>query len=194
MEKLNSEASLQDAEAALQETLARLKETEQMEERAAKSSQEEEKADTIMEPSPQSNLGSYYNFLEAGKIIPKKFTVPLFVALEEERVRTHTWMKIAKSKGVVDIGPLEENLKETQRELARVRHVESSQQAKLLEENELLRQQLQLQGQRKEEDTTAKDTIEEPQVKEGMQAELEALNWQLQEMELQASLEIQSLK
>ena len=126
MEKLNSEASLQDVEAALQETLARLKETEQMEERVAKSSQEEEKADTIMEPSPQPSQDSYYNFLEAEKIIPQKFIVPLFLALEEERVQTHTSMKIAKSKGVVDIGPLEEKLKETQRELARVRHVESS--------------------------------------------------------------------
>ena len=38
MEKLNSEASLEDVEAALQETLARLKETEKMEEKAAKSS------------------------------------------------------------------------------------------------------------------------------------------------------------
>ena len=100
MEKLNLEASLQDDKAALQETLARLKETEKMEEKASKSSLEEEKADTIMEPSPQSSLGSYYNFLEARKIIPQKFTVPLFLALEEERVRTHTWMKIAKSKGV----------------------------------------------------------------------------------------------
>ena len=60
MEKLNSEASLQDVEAVLQETLARLKETEQMEERAAKSPQEEEKIDVIMELSPQPSLGSYY--------------------------------------------------------------------------------------------------------------------------------------
>jgi len=128
--------------------------------------------------------------LEAGKIIPKKFTMPLFLALGEERVRTHTWMRIAKSKGVADIGPLEERLKETQRELARVRHVESSQQAKLREENELLRQQLQLQGQRKEEDTTAMDTTTEPQGKEGMQANLEELNQQLRERELQAGIEI----
>lgn len=85
MEKLNSEASLQDAEDVLQETLARLKETKQMEERAAKSPQEEEKTDVIMKPSPQPNLGSYYNFLEAGKIIPQKFIVPLFLALEEEK-------------------------------------------------------------------------------------------------------------
>lgn len=92
-------------------------------------------------------------------------------------------MRIAKSKGVADIGPLEERLKETQRELARVRHVESSQQAKLREENELLRQQLFLQEQRKEEDTTDKDTIAEPQEKEGRQVDLEELNWQLRERE-----------
>ena len=68
-------------------------------------------------------MGSYYNLLEVRKIIPPKFAVPLFFALEEERVKTPTWMKITKSKGVVDIGPLEENLKEAQRESARVRHV-----------------------------------------------------------------------
>ena len=53
-----------------------------MEGEAAKSTQEEEKVEKIVEPSPQPGLGSYYNFLEAGKIIPKKFTVPLFLALE----------------------------------------------------------------------------------------------------------------
>ena len=118
----------------------RAAESPQEEEGAAKSPPKEEKADVIMEPSPQPNLGSYYNFLEAGRIIPQKFTVPLFLALEEEWVQTHTWMRIAKSKGVADIGPLEERLKEAQRELERVRHVESSHQAKLREENELLRQ------------------------------------------------------
>ena len=83
-------------------------------------------------------------------------------------------MKITKSKGVVDIGPLEEQLKEAGRELAMVWHVESSHQVKLQEENELLRQQLQLQGQRKEDRphilgeqqqqekaTIAKDTTDE---------------------------------
>ena len=84
-------------------------------------------------------MGSYYNFLEAGKIIPQKFAVPLFLALEEERVRTHTWMKIAKSKGVADIGALEEQLKESRGELAMVKHVESIKRAKLQEENELLK-------------------------------------------------------
>lgn len=85
-------------------------------------------------------MGSYYNLLEAEKIIPQKFAVPLFFSLEQERVRTHTWMRIAKSKGVADIGHLEEQLKESQKELAMVRHVESSQRAKLQEENELLKQ------------------------------------------------------
>lgn len=122
---MDTKASLQDAETVLQETLARLKETEEMEGEAAKSPQEEENVENIVEPSPQPNLGSYYNFLEAGRIIPQKFTVPLFLALEEERVRTHTWMKITKSKGVVDKGPLEEQLKDSRRELAMVRHAES---------------------------------------------------------------------
>jgi len=120
-----------------------------MEGEATKSPQREEKVEHIMEPIPQPSLGSYYNFLEARKIIPQKFTVPLFLALEEERGRTHTLMKITKSKGVADIGPPEEQLKEGRRELAMVRHVESSQRVKLQEENELLRQQLQLKGQGK---------------------------------------------
>jgi len=39
-------------------------------------------------------------------------------------------MKITKSKGVEDIGNMEENLKELTRELAMVRHVESCKRAK----------------------------------------------------------------
>ena len=89
----------------------------------------------IPEPSPQPSLSSYYNFLEAGKIIPQKFTVPLFFALEEERVRTHTWMKIAKSKGVADIGPLQEQLKEARSELSMAKHVANCQRVFLQEEN-----------------------------------------------------------
>lgn len=61
-----------------------------MEGKLAKSPQEEEKAKNIVEPSPQPSLGTYYNLLEVGKVIPQKFAVPLFLALEEERVRTHT--------------------------------------------------------------------------------------------------------
>jgi len=85
-------------------------------------------------------LGSYYNLLEAGKIIPQKLAMPVFFALEEERIRTHTWMRIAKSKGLADIHHLEEKLKESRGELAMVKNVESSQRAKLQEENELIKQ------------------------------------------------------
>ena len=78
MDKLASKARLQDAEAALQETLARLKETERMEGEAPSSPPREDKVEPpreeekehIPEPSPQPSLSSYYNFLEAGKIIP----------------------------------------------------------------------------------------------------------------------------
>ena len=72
--------------------MARLKETKRMEGEAATSPPREdgveppreEEVEHIPEPSPQPSLSSYYNFLEAGKIIPQKFTVPLFFALEEE--------------------------------------------------------------------------------------------------------------
>ena len=75
--------------------------------------------------------------------------MPLFFALEEERVRTHTWMGIAKSKGVADIGPLEEQLKEARRELDMEKHMGNCQRVFLQVENEQLKRQLQLQGQRK---------------------------------------------
>jgi len=147
MEGLASKTPLQDAEATLQETLARLKETERKEEEAATSPlaeeetepQKGEEVEHIPEPSPQPSLSSYYNFLEAGRIIPQKFTMPLFFALEEERVRTHTWMRIAISKGVADIGPLEEQLKEARRELAMTKHLGNCQRVLLQEENEKLK-------------------------------------------------------
>lgn len=73
-------------------TLAKLKKTEKLEKKAEEQTQEEDKEKDILEPGPQPNLGSYYNLLEGGKIIPQKFAVPLFFDLEKERVRTHTWM------------------------------------------------------------------------------------------------------
>ena len=102
-EKLEK-TQLQEAENVLQDTLARLQETEKREGEGPSSPQkegevappEEVEREHIPEPSPSPSLSSYYTFLEAGKIIPRKFTVPLFLALEEERVRTHTWMKITK--------------------------------------------------------------------------------------------------
>ena len=62
--------ALQEAETSLQETLANLKDTEKLEEKAAKQSQGEDKTEEILELSPQPSLGSYYNLLESGKIIP----------------------------------------------------------------------------------------------------------------------------
>lgn len=121
---MDSKAVLQEAATSLQETLAKLKETEKLEEKVAKQSQGERKTEEIPEPTPQPDLGSNYNLLEGGKIIPQKFVVPLFFELEKERIRTHTWMKIAKSKGIEDIGRMEEKLKELRGELAMVRHVE----------------------------------------------------------------------
>ena len=67
---IDSKVVLQQAQTSLQETLAKLKEIEQLEEKAAEQSQEEGKAKEIPEPSSQPNLGSYYNLLKGGKIIP----------------------------------------------------------------------------------------------------------------------------
>jgi len=52
-------------------------------------------------------LSSYYKFIEGGRIIPKKISIPLLYELEIERGRTHMWMKIAKSKKVEDVGLME---------------------------------------------------------------------------------------
>lgn len=125
--------------------MAKLKETKKLERKEEKQSQEEGKAKEIPEPSPQPNLGSYYNLLEGGKIIPQKFIMPLFFELEKERVGTNTWMQIAKSKGFEDIGHMENKLKEMRKELSMIRHIESIKIAQLQEENELLKKKLQEQ-------------------------------------------------
>lgn len=133
---------LQEAENILQDTLARLQETEKREGEGPSSPREGEAElpeeiarEHIPEPSPLPNLNSYYTFLEAGKIIPQKFTVPLFFELEKERVCSHTWMQIAKSKGVADIGPLQDQLREVRSEFTMAKHVASCQQTLLQEEN-----------------------------------------------------------
>jgi len=59
----------------------------------------------LQEPSPQPNLSSYYSFIEGGKVIPHKFSIPLFFELEKERGRTHRWMKIEKIKEGRGCGP-----------------------------------------------------------------------------------------
>jgi len=81
--------------------------------------------------------------MEGGKIVPQKFAVPLFFELEKERVRTHTWMQIAKSKGVEYVGHMENRLREMGKELSMVRHIEGIKRAELQEENEMLKKHLQ---------------------------------------------------
>ena len=58
--------------------------------------QGKEEATEAQEPDPQPSHGSYYNLLEGGRIIPQKFSIPLFFELEKERIRTHRWKQIAK--------------------------------------------------------------------------------------------------
>lgn len=200
LDLLTEKARLQEAENVLQDTLARLQETEKREEEGPSSPPREGEVEPpkeaekqhIPEPSPQPSLSSYNTFLEAGKIIPQKFTVPLFFALEEERVRTHTWMQIAKSKGVVDIGPLQEQLKEVRSELAMAKHVANCQRVYLQEENQKLR--LQLQELRAGAGTSSKGTTEEQQGKKELTTGLEEPMTLLQEAEQQAQIEVQALK
>ena len=91
LDLLTEKTRLQKAENVLQDTLARLQETEKREGEGRSSPPregeveppEEIEREHIPEPSPSPNLNSYYTFLEAGKIIPQKFTVPLFFELEK---------------------------------------------------------------------------------------------------------------
>ena len=57
-------------------------------------------------------------------------------------MRTHRWMQIAKSKGVEDIGHMEDKLREMGRELSALRDKEAITGSNLENENELLRRQL----------------------------------------------------
>ena len=71
--------------------------------------------------SLQPNLRPYYAYIEWGRLIPQKFTIPLFYHLEEERARTHHWMNISTSKGLYDIGFMEGNVAELGNDLSNVR-------------------------------------------------------------------------
>jgi len=73
----------------------------------------------------------------------KKISIALFFELEKERSRAHRWMQIAKSKGVEDIGHMEENLKEMGIELSSLRDKEAIMIAHLEAENVWLKGQLQ---------------------------------------------------
>lgn len=90
-------------------------------------------------------------------------------------------MKIAKSKVVADIGPLEEKLKEARSELDMAKHVENCQRVFLQEENEKLR--LQLQELRTGTSTSSGDTTAEQQGKKELQTGLGEPTLHLQEAE-----------
>ena len=101
-------------------------------------------------------------------------------------------MKIAKSKGVADIGPLEEQLKEARSELAMAKHVANCQRVFLQEENKKLR--LQLQELRRGTGTSSRDITAEQQGRKELQISLGEPTTHLQETELQAQIEVQALK
>ena len=90
-------------------------------------------------------------------------------------------MKIAKSKGVADIGPLQEQLKEARSELSMAKHVANCQRVFLQEENQKLR--LQLQELRAGTGTSSKDTTEEQQGKKELNTGLGEPATLLQEAE-----------
>ena len=69
--------------------------------------------------------------------------MPLFFQLEKEWVKTRTWMQIAKSKGVEDIGHMENKLREVGKELSTIRHTEGIRRSHLEPENEMLKKKLQ---------------------------------------------------
>jgi len=96
----------------------------------------------IQEPSPQPSLGSYYKFIEGGRIIPEKFEIPLLYEMDIERGGTHRWMKIAKSKNVEDVGLMEEKVTKTGKELSDFRMRESIMKEKLQAKNTRLRERL----------------------------------------------------
>jgi len=76
-------------------------------------------------------------------VISQNFAIPLFFELEKERVRTQRWMQISKSKGVQDVGHMEEKLKEMGRELSNTWDEEAMMKSQLEVEIAWIRGQLQ---------------------------------------------------
>ena len=95
------------------------------------------------EPYPQPNLNSCYRLIEGGRVIPYNSSIPLFFELEKERARTHTWMQIAKYKGVEDAGHMQDKVKEIGKELSSIRDGEGMMKSHFEAENACLRGQLQ---------------------------------------------------
>jgi len=59
-----------EVQTALQETLTKLQEAEKLEKREEEQTKGKDETTRIPKPDPQPSLGSYYNLLEGGKIIP----------------------------------------------------------------------------------------------------------------------------
>ena len=95
-------------------------------------------------------------------------------------------MQIAKTKGVEDIGHMENKLRELRRELGMVRHTESIRRAQLQEENELLKKQLQ---EREPQGGDKLPILEGKQQQEGPLVDNEAAEKQQQEEEPQTNVE-----
>jgi len=53
--------------------------------------------------------------------LPTKFAVPILLELDKERVRSHQWKQIARSKEVDDMGLMEENMTKRGEEMADLR-------------------------------------------------------------------------
>ena len=77
----------------------KLQEAQKLERKVVEQQEAKEEDPETKEPNPQPNLESYYRFIKGGRVIPQKFSIPLFFKLEKERARTHRWMQITKSKG-----------------------------------------------------------------------------------------------
>lgn len=75
----------------------------------------------FQQTTAQPNLSSYYQFIEGGRLIPEKFSIPLFYELERQMGHTHERMQIAKARNVEYVGIMEEKLSEMGIELANVR-------------------------------------------------------------------------
>ena len=188
---MDSKAVLKEAQTSLQETLEKLKETEKLGKKTEEKTQEGDKSKEILEPRPHPKLGSNYILLEGGKIIPQNFAVTLFFELEKERVMTHTWMQITKSKGVEDIWKMENKLREMGKEFSMVRHIESIRRAQLEEENEIWKKKLQ---EREPQGGNELSILKGQQQKKEPQADSETLLEQQQEKESQVENEVLILK
>jgi len=128
---------LQESKAVLQEG------REMLQESVAKPQEGGDIPQELQEHDPQPNLWSYYKFYEGGKLIPTEFTVLILHELDKERSRSHRWMKIEKSKGVEDVGLMEERIKSMGEGNYYLRLIEANMRKQLRIENKRLKEQLQ---------------------------------------------------